>query len=202
MIEIVYDLPRTATGKIQKIKIIEEYAGNQKLISKVDGTVNLPYKWVYGKALGKFYNGMKNEGKFYGTKCRKCDLVQCPPKSYCGPCFEEADEWVELPNRGTLDSFTTVYMEFPGQPLEPPYTYGYIKLEGAHTHLYHLIDEIKEEDMYVGLQIEPVWNAPEKRNGDLYDILYFRPLKETEQTAPSVVVQKLAEKGLARKRKR
>src|SRR5690606_24637008 len=35
VIEIVTDLPRTATGKIQKVKIVEEYAGNLKLITRV-----------------------------------------------------------------------------------------------------------------------------------------------------------------------
>lgn len=182
LIEIVYDLPRTATGKIQKIKIIEEHAGNQKLISKVNGHVLVPYKWAYGSALGKFYNGMKNEAKFYGTRCPKCQRVQCPPKSFCGLCFEECTEWVELPNRGVLESFTTVYMEFPGQPMKPPYTYGYVKLEGANTHLYHLIDEIEEDDIKIGLQLEAVWNDADKRNGDLYDIKYFRPLNENERT--------------------
>ncbi len=182
LIEIVYDLPRTATGKIQKIKIIEEYAGNQQLIHKVNGSIDIPYRWAYGKALGKFYSGLKNEGKFYGTRCPKCKRVQCPPKSYCGPCFVECDEWVELPNRGVLESFTTVYMEFPGQPVKPPYTYGYIKLEGANTHMYHLIDEIEEKDIHIGLRIEAVWNEQSQRRGDLYDIRYFRPLDPGERS--------------------
>ncbi|MBL8020010.1 MAG: long-chain-fatty-acid--CoA ligase [Leptospirales bacterium] len=181
IIEIVTDLPRTATGKIQKNKIVEEHVGNMQLISKVDGKVLIPYKWVYGKTLARFYSGMKEEGKFYGTYrkgCTRCnDAVQCPPKSYCGICHEECKDWKELPNRGVLESFTTVYMEFPGQPTKPPYTYGYIKLEGASTHLYHMIREIEEKDIRVGMKVEPVWTEQEKRKGNLYDIQYFRPLK-------------------------
>ncbi len=177
VLEVVTDLPRTATGKIQKVKIVEEYAGNLKLISKVNGTVRIPYRWVYGKALGRFYNGLKYEGRFYGTRCPKCSRVQLPPKGFCGVCFEPCTEWVELPNRGVLESFTTVHMEFPGQPMKPPYTYGYIKLEGANTHLYHLIEEIEEKDIHVGLKVEAVWVEAEKRKGNLYDIRYFRPIR-------------------------
>jgi len=176
VIEIVNDLPRTATGKIQKVKIIEEYMGNMQLISKVDGRVSLPYKWVYGKVLGRYYDGLKNEGKFYGMRCPKCKKVQVPPKAFCGVCFEECTEWVELPNRGVLESFTTVYMEFPGQPMKPPYTYGYVKLEGSNTHIYHLVEEIEEKDIRVGLKVEAVWQPAEKRKGNLYDIKYFRPI--------------------------
>ena len=147
-----------------------------QLISKVDGRVSLPYKWVYGKVLGRYYDGLKNEGKFYGMRCPKCKKVQVPPKAFCGVCFEECTEWVELPNRGVLESFTTVYMEFPGQPMKPPYTYGYVKLEGSNTHIYHLVEEIEEKDIRVGLKVEAVWQPAEKRKGNLYDIKYFRPI--------------------------
>jgi long-chain acyl-CoA synthetase len=180
LIEIVTDLPRTATGKIQKNKIIEEYVGNQQLISKVDGKVLLPYKWVYGKSLARFYQGLKDEGRFYGTRrkgCTRCnEAVQVPPKSFCGLCHEECTDWVELPNQGTLESFTTVYMEFPGQPTKPPYTYGYIKLDGSATHIYHMLREIEEKDIRVGLRVQAVWKDQAERKGNLYDIQYFKPL--------------------------
>ncbi|MCB1160830.1 MAG: AMP-binding protein, partial [Leptospiraceae bacterium] len=57
VIEIVNEFPKTATGKIQKNKIVEDYVGNLKVLSRVDGNLKIPYKWVYGKALAKFYNG-------------------------------------------------------------------------------------------------------------------------------------------------
>ena len=176
IIEIVTELPKTATGKIQKNKIVEEYVGNLKLITKVDGHVNIQYKWVYGTALGKFYNALRTEGKFYGIKCPKCHGVQCPPKSFCGICYVECTEYVELPNVGVVETFTTVHMEFPGQPRKPPYTYGYIKIDGSHTHIYHIIADIEEKDIHVGLRVEPVWEDPEKRKGTLYDIKYFKPV--------------------------
>ncbi len=88
----------------------------------------------------------------------------------------ECTEYVELPNVGVLELFTTVYMEFPGQPRKPPYTYGYIKIDGSHTHIYHIIEEIEEKDIRVGMRVEPVWEDPENRKGTLYDIKYFKPV--------------------------
>ena len=176
IIEIVTELPKSAIGKIQKNKIVEDYIGNLKLIPKVDGHVNIQYKWVYGTALAKFYNALRTEGKIYGIKCPKCHGVQCPPKSFCGICYVECTEYVELPNVGVLELFTTVYMEFPGQPRKPPYTYGYIKIDGSHTHIYHIIEEIEEKDIRVGMRVEPVWEDPENRKGTLYDIKYFKPV--------------------------
>jgi long-chain acyl-CoA synthetase len=176
IIEIVTELPKSAVCKIQKNKIVEDYIGNLKLIPKVDGHVNIQYKWVYGTALAKFYNALRTEGKIYGIKCPKCHGVQCPPKSFCGICYVECTEYVELPNVGVLELFTTVYMEFPGQPRKPPYTYGYIKIDGSHTHIYHIIEEIEEKDIRVGMRVEPVWEDPENRKGTLYDIKYFKPV--------------------------
>ena len=176
IIEIVTELPKSTIGKIQKNKIVEDYIGNLKLIPKVDGHVNIQYKWVYGTALAKFYNALRTEGKIYGIKCPKCHGVQCPPKSFCGICYVECTEYVELPNVGVLELFTTVYMEFPGQPRKPPYTYGYIKIDGSHTHIYHIIEEIEEKDIRVGMRVEPVWEDPENRKGTLYDIKYFKPV--------------------------
>ncbi|MBE7437810.1 MAG: long-chain-fatty-acid--CoA ligase [Spirochaetales bacterium] len=176
VIELVTDLPKTATGKIQKNKIAEDYSGHARLVNRVDGRVQVPYRWVYGNALGRFYSGLKNEGKFYGVRCPRCRKVQCPPKSFCGLCFVECTEWLELPNIGTLESYTTVYMEFPGQPMKPPYTYGYIKLDGAHTHVYHLIDGIEESALRVGLRVSALWAPPEERRGNLHDIRYFHPV--------------------------
>ncbi|HMV76846.1 MAG TPA: long-chain-fatty-acid--CoA ligase [Leptospiraceae bacterium] len=177
VIEIVTDLPKTATGKIQKNKIVEDHAGNAHLVGKIEGKVNIPYRWVYGSALARFYGGLKNEGKFYGVKCPKCSKVQCPPKAFCGVCFEECTEWLELPNSGILESYTTVHMEFPGQPTKPPYTFGYIKLDGANTHVYHIVSEIPESELKTGLRMEAVWRDKKDRTGTLHDILYFRPVK-------------------------
>ena len=177
VIELVTELPRTATGKIQKVKIVDEYKGNLKLINRVNGEVNMKYNWVYGSVLARFYNGLKNEGKFYGIKCPKCQKVQCPPKSYCAVCFEECTEWVELPNVGIVESWTTVHMEFPGQPMAPPYTYGYIKIEGSNTQVYHLIDKIDPDDIKMGMRVEPVWDDQVNRRGNLHDIKYFKPVE-------------------------
>jgi len=162
---------------VDRIKLAEVYANNQKLLNKVSGEVRIPYRWVYGKALSRFYRGLKEEEKIYGSLCPSCKRVQVPPKVYCGPCFVECSEFVEVPRTGVLEAFTTVYLEYPGQPRKPPYTYGYIKLDGSHTHLYHLIEGIEVDRIHTGMRVEAVWVPPEQRTGNLYDIHFFRPVQ-------------------------
>ncbi|MBR31976.1 MAG: hypothetical protein CMN77_11720 [Spirochaetaceae bacterium] len=168
--------PRSSSGEIQKLRMAEEYLRNQKLLNRIPGSVDIEYRWVYGRALSRFYTGLKEEEKIYGTRCLGCHKVQVPPKIYCGVCFLECSEYVEVPGTGVLESFTTVYLEYPGQPRKPPYTYGYIKLDGTHTHLYHLVDGLDVSEIHTGMRVEAVWKPQKARAGTLYDIKHFQPV--------------------------
>ena len=176
-LEIVSSLPYNLAGKLQKNRLAYEFQRNQKLLNRLPGQVDIPYQWVYGKALSRFYTGLREEEKIYGTICPVCKKVQVPPKVYCGICFVECTEFVEVPRTGVLESFTTVHLEYPGQPRKPPYTYGYIKLDGSHTHLYHLVDGLSVDDIRTGMRVEAVWKPRSERKGTLYDIQYFQPVE-------------------------
>ena len=171
----VAEFPRSSSGELQKLRMAEEYLRNQKLLNRIPGSVDIEYNWVYGRALSRFYTGLKEEEKIYGTRCPGCHKVQVPPKIYCGVCFLECSEYIEVPGAGVLESFTTVHLEYPGQPRKPPYTYGYIKLDGAHTHLYHLVDGLDVSEIHTGMRVEAVWKPREHRAGTLYDIEHFQP---------------------------
>lgn len=145
-------------------------------IFEVRGTVSMPYEWGYGKMLTDYFEATSRK-KIYGKRCPKCGGVQVPPYESCGRCYVRTDEeMIELPGTGKLAAFTVVYLPFPGQPNEPPYAYGNIIFDGGDTYFMHLIKECPFEELKVGMPLEPVWNPEPK--GDLYDILYFRPIKE------------------------
>ena len=144
-----------------------------ELIKEVKAVVKVPYRWSYGEYLTLFFEEFRQNKKFYGTRCSKCKSVLIPPQKVCGRCFAPTDEWVEVSDHGTLLSFTTVYLPYPGQPTTPPYTYGNILLDGANTIFAHLIGEIEAEKIRCGMRVQAVWN--EERKGNLYDIKYFKP---------------------------
>jgi hypothetical protein len=140
-------------------------------IKEIKGAVVVPYRWSYGAYLSRFFEESRDHKRIMGTKCPQCQGVIVPAAKICGRCFRETTEWVIVSDHGVLDAFTTVYLPFPGQPTEPPYTYGLIKLDGASTHLSHLIRGIPEDQLKVGMRVRAVW--AEARKGDLFDILYF-----------------------------
>lgn len=144
-------------------------------ITEKKKTITVPYKWSYGKGLTKFFTETKENKRIMGSKCPKCNGVLIPPVALCGRCYVETEkDWIQISDHGILLTWTTVYLPFPGQPTEPPYTYGLIKLDGADTIFSHLIKGFKDEkELKVGMRIQAVWN--ENRKGDLYDIMYFKP---------------------------
>ena len=141
------------------------------LVKEVRGQISIPYRWSYGKSLTRFFEESRDNKRLMGTKCPRCASVIVPAARICTPCYVETTEWVEVSDHGVLATFTTVHLPFPGQPTEPPYTYGLITLDGASTYYSHLINE-PVESLACGMRVQAVWS--ENRKGDLFDILYFK----------------------------
>ena len=82
------------------------------------------------------------------------------------------EEWVELGNQGTITGFTVVSHSSPVMPLEPPFAYARIRLDGADTDFVHLINEGDPEKLEIGARVEAVFKEkPRKR---ILDIEYFK----------------------------
>lgn len=168
-VQIVDAFLRKSDGSVDISVLLEEERRLREGVSVVEGSLRIEYEWHCGSALSRFYDGLQHEGRFYGTVCSKCQRVQVPPKLYCGVCFADAFEFVALPDTGVVESCTTVHLEFPGQPAKPPYTYGYIKLDGANTHFYHLLDG----DAVVGDRVKAIWQPADGRKGAMADVQRF-----------------------------
>lgn len=153
------------------MKMAERDESSTHIVKEVRGRVSIPYRWSYGHALTRFFEESRDNRRLVGTRCPLCQSVIVPAASICTRCFVEAVEWVEVSDHGVLATFTTVHLPFPGQPTEPPYTYGLILLDGANTYFSHLINEPAEE-LACGMRVEAVWS--DDRKGDLFDILYFK----------------------------
>lgn len=139
-------------------------------VKEVRGQISIPYRWSYGRALTRFFEESRDNKRLMGTKCPRCESVIVPAARICTICYIETSEWVGVSDHGVLATFTTVHLPFPGQPTEPPYTYGLILLDGANTYYSHLVDE-PVETLACGMRVQAVWS--ENRKGDLFDILHF-----------------------------
>ena len=139
----------------------------------VPGWIIAPYVYTVGALGSKFFIELRDHKKILGIKCHQCNRVYMPPRLTCSHCFSKLEDWVELSGKGTLTTYTVVHYSLPIHPVEAPFAYGIIQLDGADTGLTHLLGEVDFENIRIGMKVEPVFK--EKGEGNILDIKYFRP---------------------------
>ncbi|MGA2517389.1 MAG: Zn-ribbon domain-containing OB-fold protein [Thermodesulfobacteriota bacterium] len=132
------------------------------------------YRHYAGPVRSKFLAELRDNKRIMGTKCPVCNRVYLPARPTCFVCFGQLYEWVEVSNKGTLVTYTVVHQKEPTYPLDTPFVYGIVRLDGADTGLAHIISEVDPEHLRIGMRLEAVFK--EERQGSILDIKYFRPL--------------------------
>lgn len=140
----------------------------------------MPYEWSVGKYGSLFFQEIKQHQRFMGIRCSECGKVYVPPRRLCGKCFRELDEFVTLPNKGTIVAFSIVNYPFidpaTGHPRPIPYTFGQIRIEGSHTMFSHVINETDVAKIEVGMKVMAVFKDRKDMEGNIRDIRHFRIL--------------------------
>lgn len=136
--------------------------------------ISSPFTWSVGETVGTFFTEMRDNGHLLGKRCKSCGKVFCPPQDYCEHCFDNMDEWVELEDRGVIRAWTRMEHYFPGMPCDLPFAYALIQINGADTNLVHILRFTNFDDLAVGSEVQAVWKEPEEREGNIFDIAYFK----------------------------
>ena len=93
---------------------------------------------------------------------------------------EQSTKRRELPYRNLPNSavvtYTVNYYPLPIHPAKEPLVYGIIQLDGADTGLTHIIGEVDPSKVHIGMRVEAVFK--EQREGNILDIMYFRPVEK------------------------
>ncbi len=138
-----------------------------------ESRIAVPYAWSAGEVLSRFLKALRDERRILATRCPSCRTVYVPPRKTCGACFKACGEWLEVGPRGRLESFTQARYDSPAHPRPRP-IYGLIRLDGADTGLFHILDATTLEALRPGMTVEAVF--AQDRKGSILDILYFRPV--------------------------
>ena len=149
---------------------------NKVELLTIPGKWELAYNYAAGETVSKFLVELRDNARILATKCKLCNRVLVPARSYCERCFISIkDSWVELPPRGTLEAFTIVATKFEGLP-DPPYVICYIKLDGADTSIPHFLKgvdlsniEEARERIKVGMRVRLIFKDKEQREGRMND---------------------------------
>ena len=130
-----------------------------------------PYKRSVGPVIGRFLTGLRDK-RFEGIKGSDGRVI-VPPVEYDPQTAQELSEFVPVGPGGVVTSWTWLAEPRSNNPLQKPFAWALIKLDGADTALLHAVDAGDESTMKTGMRVRPRWR--EERSGHILDIECFEP---------------------------
>ena len=132
---------------------------------------DLKYSWASGVAVGRFLTELKN-GRLIARKCNKCERILIPPRMFCEDCFRDTDEWVYVKDTGTINTYSIAHVGTDAHRLTEPLFVAVVTIDGASELMgfLHLLGEIEEKDIKIGMKVQAVWKPANERVGSILDI--------------------------------
>ena len=140
---------------------------NQSLRAPLD--IGFDYTRSLGPVLSQFMTGLAGRRILGATDSE--GRVHAPPFEYDPVTFDPPGELVEVGQEGSVVSWTWTG-PLPGQPLDHPFGWALIRLDGADTCLLHAVDAPRET-MRTGMRVRVRWAA--ETTGHIHDIACFEP---------------------------
>jgi uncharacterized OB-fold protein len=102
--------------------------------------------------------------------------VYAPPFEYDPVTFAPPADLVEVGPEGTVTTWSWAARPLEGQPLDRPFAWALIRLDGADTAMLHAVDAGSPAAMRTGMRVRARWAEP--TTGHIHDIACFEPCTE------------------------
>jgi len=129
------------------------------------------YRRSVGPVLGRFFGELR-ERKIIGTLTPE-GRVLVPPAESDPETGEATGGFVEVGPGGVVTTWAWVSRPRAVQPLDGPFAWALIRLDGADTAMLHAVDAGSESAMRSGMRVRPRWRA--ETVGEIHDIVCFEP---------------------------
>lgn len=141
---------------------------------EAEHVLQFPYRRSTGPILGRFFTEIRDHRRLLGVKTASGKIL-CPPVDVDPESLEDlsVDDLVEVGPAGCVTTWTWLREPRPGNPLERPFAWALIRLDGSHSALLHAVDAGSESAMRTGMRVVPRFRG--ERNGDIRDIACFVP---------------------------
>ncbi|MDT5361500.1 MAG: uncharacterized protein QOC69_3262 [Mycobacterium sp.] len=134
--------------------------------------LSFDYTRSVGPLLSQFFTALR-ERRILGVRGSD-GRVHVPPAEYDPVDYQPLTEVVPVASVGTVVSWTWQALPLEGQPLDRPFAWALIKLDGADTPLLHAIDvgaAGSAESISTGARVHVHW--VDEPVGSITDIAYF-----------------------------
>ena len=134
--------------------------------------LEFPYKRSLGPVIGSFLAGLKQQRLLAARTASGRVLV--PPLEYDPENGESTEaELVEVGPGGVVTGFTWNPDPKETQPLERPFAWALVELDGADTSFLHALAVDSVDAVSIGMRVKPSWR--EEPRGHVTDLECFVP---------------------------
>ena len=134
--------------------------------------VGFDYTRSLGPTLSRFMTALA-ERRILGVRGSD-GRVHAPAIEYDPATHAPLTEFVEVSTVGTVLTWTWLDRPLDGQPLDRPFGWALIRLDGADTAMLHAVDAGSRERMRTGMRVQARW--VDEPVGHIRDIACFEPL--------------------------
>jgi uncharacterized OB-fold protein len=142
--------------------------------------LSFDYTRSVGPVLSQFFTALR-ERRVVGIRGSD-GRVHVPPAEFDPVTYERLTEIVPVASVGTVVSWTWQPEPLEGQPLDRPFAWALIKLDGADTPLLHAVDAKDAGAVSTGARVHVHW--ADEPVGAITDIAYFALGDGEEDVAP------------------
>lgn len=130
-----------------------------------------PYKRSVGSVLSAFFTGLRDR-QVLGIRGSD-GRVLVPPQEYDPVTADTLSEMVPVGDAGVVTTWAWVDQPTAKSPLQKPFAWALVRLDGADTALLHAVDAGVIDMMSTGMRVRVRWR--DERGNGIRDIECFEP---------------------------
>src|SRR3990172_212459 len=133
--------------------------------------IEYAYRRSVGPVLGRFFTALR-EGRIEGARTAS-GRVLVPPQEYDPETGEAVGDFVPVGTSGVVTTWCWGRTPRAKAPLQRPFAWALVRLDGADPALLHAVDTGDESRMRTGMRVRARWR--DERKGEIHDIACFEP---------------------------
>lgn len=144
---------------------------NDSDVLRAEFDLEFTYTRTVGPVIGRFLTELR-DGKIVGIKGSGGQVI-CPPTEYDPITSEALSEFVDVADTGVVKTFCWIKEPLEKHPLDKPFAFALVQLDGADTPMLHALDAGSENAVATGMRVKVRW--ADERKGHISDIACFEP---------------------------
>lgn len=148
-------------------------AGTGDEVLTSEHVLEYPYSRSVGPVLSAFLTGLR-DGRIVGVRGEGGRVI-VPPTEYDPDTASPTGATVEVGPEGTVTAWSWVPRPQPQHPLERPFAWILVTLDGADTGMLHVLDAPSRDAVATGMRVRADFLPEGERIGRIQDIRAFVP---------------------------